>query len=81
MGKHDRPDWNEIDSYTAAEIRRLRAENATLKARVKDLEGLLDKSIKQFDKLKDSAIKAVESKDRIIEMYENKVLSLVKDYV
>ena len=69
------------ESYTAAEIRRLRAENQTLKARVKDLEELLNKSVEQFDKLKDAAIKAVEIKDEIIETLESKILALVKDYV
>ena len=93
MGKHDKEiqvDWNEDagESYIAAENQKLKAENAMLKVRLDKLEGKYAKACKAYCGLKElarenviDANKTIESKDRVIEKLERKILSLVNDYV
>lgn len=78
MGKHDskRFNWDEVpvESFSEAEVKKLRTENETLRNTVKALERDLARMDRVYDRASDSAHDVIAEKDAYIGKLERAFL-------
>ena len=78
MGKHD---IREDNSYYLERIKKLEAENASLRNTVKALERELKRMDRVYDNSADRSSEVIAQKDAEIELLRAKLMRLVERYV
>ena len=78
MGKHD---IREDNSYYLERIKKLEAENASLRNTVKALERELKRMDRVYDNSADKSSEVIAQKDAEIELLRAKLMRLVERYV